>query len=330
MRASRPALLHVLPLAGAVVALATVGVQAASAAFLGEAEDPAGDATVPEAERDITAAGFGYDPATGRMGAAVRLRGPSAGAPATLIAYAGRRTATGCDRGPTIGFASDTDRDDASWLRTAADASIVSRGRIDKAGGRSALQRFDVSSSALRDLKADCALISTTALGDGTTIYDRLSFDLKGQPELSLSTAGLPSRLTASSKRHALRVVVRNPGHGPTGKVRVRLGTVRGMLATRSTVTLPSIASGKSRTAAFRVRFSKRARLRTEIPATAKAGRLTVETVRDVRVQQPQARKPRRSGGGGGTGGTPSSCVRYFPDFSGESGGSLGLVPCLR
>jgi hypothetical protein len=40
-------------------------------------------------------------------------------------------------------------------------------------------------------------------------------------------------------------------------------------------------------------------------------------------------RKPTKPGGGGGGGdGTSRTCVRYQADLSGETGGSLILVPC--
>lgn len=330
MRSPRHVPSRVLLAAGVFVLLGAAAAPVASAAFLGESEDPAGDATVPEPERDITAAGFGYDPATGRMGAAIRLRGPASGAPATLVAYAGTKTPTGCDQGPTIGFASDTDRSDASWLRVRADASVEGRGRLRKAGESSALQRFDVSDSVLAGLKADCVLISSTALGDGNTVYDQLSFDLVGQPAVSVRLSGLPKSVTASKRRHALRIAVTNPGHGPTGKVRVKIGGVRGMTASKRTLELPSIAPGTTRTTTVRLRFSTRARTRTEIPVTATAGKLSAKAERDIRVALPDRKPSGGSGGGGGGGGTPSTCVQYFPDFSGESGGSLGLVPCVR
>ncbi|MDO9409353.1 hypothetical protein [Patulibacter sp.] len=327
MRSFRPARSRVLGAVGLAVALAAVSAPPASAVFVGEAEDPAGDATVPDPQRDITAAGFGYDPDTGRMGAAIRLRGAPAGAPTTLIAYAGIRTPTGCDRGPAIGFGSDADRSDASWLRTTVDGAPQSRGRLSKAGVGSALQRFDVQSSLLKGLTVDCALISATAPGDAATVYDQLTLDLVGQPALGVRLSGLPSSVQASKRRHALRITVSNSGHGPTGRVRVRLAAVRGVAPTRRTVSLASVAPGKTRTTTVRVRFTNRARLRNQLPVIATAGRLTARAERTVRVVQPD-RRP--SGGGGGGSGTPATCVQFFPDFSGGSGGSLGLVPCVR
>lgn len=57
----------------------------------------------------------------------------------------------------------------------------------------------------------------------------------------------------------------------------------------------------------------------------ALGGDQTVAAEGDIRL-----RRPARGGGGGGSGTPtpPRTCTRWVPDFTGESGGSLGLVPC--
>lgn len=111
------------PAAVAVTAL-LVGLGAASTAsanFVAAGEDPAGDSVDPSPGRDIIGVALTYDRRTGHLRGGVRLRGePTGEAPANLTLFAGRRTATGCDGYPAIGFATQTDLRGADWVRFGA------------------------------------------------------------------------------------------------------------------------------------------------------------------------------------------------------------------
>lgn len=52
-----------------------------------------------------------------------------------------------------------------------------------------------------------------------------------------------------------------------------------------------------------------------------------MEPTPTVGVVAPSRPRPPAAGGGGGSQ-RPRTCVKYFPDLSGETGGSLGIVPC--
>jgi hypothetical protein len=72
------------------------------------------------------------------------------------------------------------------------------------------------------------------------------------------------------------------------------------------------------------VTLSRRARTSTDLKVTAAAGQLIARQETTISV-----RKPTKPGGGGGGGeGSSGVCVRYLADPSGETGGSLILVPC--
>lgn len=106
----------------------------------------------------------------------------------------------------------------------------------------------------------------------------------------------------------------------------MRLARVKATSARPRALTLRSIAPGKRRTATITVRFGARAPFSPDLEVTATAGRLSVEETVSTSVSQPDRGG---SGGGGDDGGGGSGvCTRWFPDFSGETGGSLGLVPC--
>jgi hypothetical protein len=98
----------------------------------------------------------------------------------------------------------------------------------------------------------------------------------------------------------------------------------RGLRVSPSTRTLAPLAAGRTRTATLRVRLSTRARASTRLRVTATAGDQRVRTEGRIRLLRPS------SGGGGGGGGStpPRTCNRWMPDISGETGGSLVLVPC--
>lgn len=312
----------------AVATACLAAASAAHAAFVGEATDPAGDSTSPEAAHDIVAAGFGYDRATGRMAAAVALRdAPYSATAATLVTYAGRRTATGCDVHPIAGFAVSTIAWSGEWLRFNEPGVIAFRGEADKRGGSTRVQEIEAVDRRLAGLRLDCAEIALMHPGGEPVVFDSMSVDLRPLPGLGVRLSGLPGTVR-SERRHTLLIKVTNPGDAPTGRVQVRLGALRGMSAKRSYV-IPSLRAGASRTIRVRVAFTRRARSSNDLTVTATAPRLKATAERRVRVSHP-TRGGSGGGSGGGGGGTPSVCTQYFPDLSGQTGGSLGLVPCLR
>jgi len=326
-RPSRPAIARrSLPLLVAVAAGLLLA-PSARAAFVGEARDPAGDAASPEAAHDIVAAGFGYDRATGAMKAAVALReAPYSATRANVVAYAGRRGPTGCDQAPTVGFVASTIAWSGTWLRFDAPNVVAARGEADKRGGSSQVQELEASDRKLAGLRPDCAQVSLLHPDGEQVVYDSMVVDLRPLPSLGVRLSGLPGTVR-SGRRHTLAIKVSNPGDAPTGAVRVRIAGLRGLTAKRAH-RVPSLKAGASRTLRVRVTFGRRARTSNDLAVTATAGELKAKAERRVTVRHP-SRKP--SGGSGSSRpGTPSSCVQYFPDLSGQTGGSLGLVPCLR
>lgn len=321
---SRPALS--LLAASCALALAPAAAQAGFVAF---GRDPGGDATAVEAGRDLLAAGVGYDRRSGNLIAAIELRGAPRDGGAFVTVVVARRTATGCDGSPAAGFSSRTDETSARWLRFASPTEVTASGDASKRGGTQPVQQFSIEDRRLANLPVDCALVVLNEPGNPQNVWDHVGpLELRAQPSLALRLGGLPERVR-SDRSYSLKVTVSNPGDAPTGRVRVRLARVRGLSATPRALTIRSLAPGRRSTATVRVRLGERAEFATDLRVKVTAGRLTVDDTRRVFVRTPtRASPPSRGGGGGGDGGGSRTCVRWIPDFSGESGGSLGLVPC--
>lgn len=317
-------MLAVLAIAGLLLCLRAAA--PAGAAYIADAPDPAGDSRSAHPAHDVLGVGLGYDRRTGQAVGAIKLAGEPDGESAAFVSIvASTRTADGCD-GPAVGFGSFTDEFGASWFRFAHAGAVVARGEADKDGYRDQVQQFEITDRALRGLRPDCVLVALTEPGNAQNVYDTVGpLRLRPLPSLSLRLGGLPEK-TRTARDYKLKVTVANPGDAPTGRVAVRLARVKGMSARPRALTLRSIAPGKRRTATLTVRFGERAPVSPDLRVTATAGRLRLEEEISTYVAQPD-----RGGSGGGDdggGGRIGVCTQYFPDFSGETGGSLGLVPC--
>ncbi len=297
----------------------------AHATFIADAPDPAGDAASPDPGHDLLAIGLGYDRASGQLAGAVALRGDP-DMPGFVALVAATRTSTGCDEGPAIGFGSALDDFDAIWLRQDSGTVVTAHGEADKQGAGRAIQRFEVTDEKLARLRPDCVTVSMVDPANPQTVYDTAGpVELVPKPGLAIRLRGVPEKVR-SGRAYRLKVAVSNPGDAPTGKIRLRLSRAKGLKAPRRAVTVKSVRPGKKKTATFTVTLSRRARFATDLKMSAKAGRLRATAEKQVYVQTPR----RKGSGGGGNTGTPGTCIKFFPDFSGDTGGSLGLVPCVR
>jgi hypothetical protein len=316
------------PVAVAVAAL-LLGVAAtpAGATHVGVGEDPAGDAASPHPAHDITGAALAYDRRRGALVGSVRLRGvATAATEGVLTLFAGRRTATGCDGYPAQGLSTFTASFRASWHVFPAPGEHVGGGvdRAEKSGERTTVQRMEATDRRLAGGTPDCAIATLTQPGDASVVLDTTGpIALRPVPVLGAALRGVPSRLRPG-RTARVRVLVTNAGDAPTGRIRLRVAGARGLRVSPSTRTLAPLAAGRTRTATLRVRLSTRARASTRLRVTATAGDQRVRTEGRIRLLRPS------SGGGGGGGGStpPRTCNRWMPDISGETGGSLVLVPC--
>lgn len=321
---SRPALS--LLAASCALALAPAAAQAGFVAF---GRDPGGDSGAPEAGRDLLAAGVGYDRRAGELVTAIQLGGAPRDGGAFVTVLVARRTATGCDGAPATGFSSLTDETSARWLRFASPTEVTASGDASKRGGTQPVQQFSIVDRRLANIPADCAVVVLSEPGNAQNVYDHVGpLELRAQPSLALTLGGLPEEVR-SDRTYSLKVTVSNPGDAPTGRVRLRLAQVRGLSATPRSLTLRSLAAGRRTTATVRVRLGEKAARSTDLRVNVRAGRLNATETRRVTVRTPApATPPSRGGGGNGGGGGSRTCVRWMPDISGETGGSLGLVPC--
>lgn len=322
----RPAAIAIL--LALLVGLGLAGAPAASANLVGIAEDPPGDSSDPAAGRDIIGAALAYDRRRGGLVGMVRFRGaPTASTAGLLAIFAGRRTAEGCNGYPAVGFSTDTDGSRARWHVFAGPEASGVFGDTRKSGVRTAVQQFEAVDRRLAGKNPDCVIATLTAPGDASVVYDSTGpIPITAEPVTQLRLRNVPKRMPADRTRR-VRVTVTNAGDAPTARVRLRVAAARGLRVTPTTTRLKPISAGKSRTVTLRVSLSTRARAQTPLKLTATAGEQRVEASARIALQRP-TRKNGSNGSGSGPTRPPTVCNRWMPDISGETGGSLALVPC--
>lgn len=333
---TRPAFLRPLPKAAfsAAVAITLAGLalavpSAAQANFFGATEDPAGDATDPSPARDITAIGVSYDRRTGELRGGVRFRAaPLEATRGFITLVAGIRTPSGCNGYPAVAFGSYSDEWGASWLRLPAPNQPASaRGDADKTGRSSAVQEFQATDKRMAGQRVNCVAAALSDPNDSNHLYDTVGpIALQAQPALEVKLGKAP-RVLRPGRSYRMKLTLRNPGDAPTGRIRVKISRARGLTA-KTTRTVNSLRAHARRTVTIKVTASRRAKTFTPLRVTATAGKLRARDETDLIVRE-RSKPSRSSGGGGGSGsGGSGLCARWQPDFTGESGGSLGLVPC--
>lgn len=298
----------------------------ADAGFMAETRDKAGDSTSAAPAHDLLGAGIGFDRRSGYMVGLVALRGvPDSETGAFLSVYAGTRSADGCSNLPAAGFGAFTDAWGATWFRQ--DSATGARyGEADKSGYRSKIQRFEIRDRRLAGKKWDCLGAVLTDREDPSIIFDRIPISFfKGIPALALKMPKV-RRAVPPNRVRTLRIVIRNPGDGPLRNVRLRILRTRGLKAVPRVRRIPLIRPHTRRAVRVRVRVFRSAGKRANLRVQVRSGRLKASSRTVIRLKLP--RKPPTGGGGGDPGGGSGVCVQYFPDLSGESGGSLGLIPC--
>jgi hypothetical protein len=315
------------PLLGVVAptAIALLAVCAAQANFVATSPDPPGDASDASPGRDITGVGLSYDPRRGELVGAIGLRGePSHESNAFVTLFAGSRTASGCNGFPAAGFGSYSDEFGASWLRLDDASGQRVSGEADKRGYLADVQEFEASDRRLAGQRLDCVIATLTEPGNPANVYDSVGpIALVGQPALSLRIGGVP-RTFAVGRPSTIKLTLTNAGDAATGRIRLKFGRARGLTIKAKTRTLRSIAPQRRKRVTATVALADRARTTTDLKVTATAGRLIAREETTLHLRKPS--KP--GGGGGGRDGSTGTCVRYQADLSGETGGSLILVPC--
>lgn len=286
----------------------------AQSSYVGSGSDPAGDVTTSSPGHDIIGVAAAIDPRTGQMRAQIRLRGePSADAPADINVFAGRRTATGCNGFPAIGFSTlDTVRGAQAVRLPSASAQPTVRS-ITKNGGMTPIQEFDATLPAFKGIAPDCVVARSAQWNDTAVVYDTAGpFTLSGVPGLIAELGKAPSSFKPGQTR-TIRLVLRNPGHARTGRIRLSVRPARG-LSVRYPRTVASFAGGKRKSVTLRVTLSSRAKTTTKLAVKATAPKkLTADA--DTRLYLTTS----SSGGGGGGGGGDQSklCYRYtwYPPY---------------
>lgn len=308
-----------------VLAVSFLGTAAANAGFIAEKPDASGDSASALPAHDLLGAGLGFDRKTGYMVGILALRGrPGPETSAFVSVYAGMRSAGGCDNVPAAGFSAFTDTWTATWYRQDS-ATRVRHGEADRSGYRSRIQRFEIRDRRLAGKKWDCLGAVLTDPTDPNNVYDRIPITrFKGLPALAVKMPKV-RRAIPPNRVRTLRIVIRNPGDGPLRKVRLRVLRTRGLKAVPRVRKIPLIRPRSRKAVRVRVRVFRSAGRTADLKVKVRSGKLKAMAESTLRLKLPKQKPPK---GGGGSDGGSGVCVQYFPDLSGESGGSLGLVPC--
>ena len=312
---------------GGVVAAATIlfclGAVPASANFIATGQDPVGDSADAHPARHSVTVAPSYDRRPGHLRGGVRLAGePSSETAANLTVFAGRRTATGCNGYPAIGFATQTDLTGAVWVKLAAPgAPAAAEGRATKLYDGPA-EEYEATAAALTGERPNCVIAQLNEPGNPAVVYDVAGpYPLRALPELDAQLRGLPATVRPAQTR-VVRLVLRNPGDAPTGRVRLGAAGARGMTVQLPRV-IPSLRPGQARTVPVRVTLNRAAASTTTLRLTA----IAASGPRAIADGRLQLRTPTRPSGGAGSGGGPPGgsklCFRYtwLPPYS-------QLVPC--
>jgi hypothetical protein len=308
-RRRRPAL------RGAAAALALTGglvvASSAHAGFVGSGADPGGDAVNGHPGHDIAGLAIAYDPDRGELRAQVRLAGtPDPAAEAELNVFVGRRGPDGCRTFPAIGFSSLVAGRGSTGVRLNGGSVAPITVSSTKSGTGGTVQELRTTAPIFRRLAPDCVIATTFAPGNAAAVYDAAGpYAVRGVPGLEVRLGTAPTLRPGQS--HTVRVTLRNPGHAPTGRIRLSVPKARGM-TTRIARRVGSIAAGKQRTVSLRVTLSSGAKATTKLRVKATAPKkLTGRAETDLRLRTPS------SGGGSGGGKGPKLCYRYtwYPPY---------------
>jgi hypothetical protein len=294
--------------------LAALAAPPASASYVAAGSDPANDAATPHGGHDIVGVVMVHDPRTGTLRAQVRLRGaPADEVPANLTVFAGHRTPTGCSGYPAIGFGTLDVARGADWVRLDAAGAPPRHGDASKQGGGETVQEFESTEGAFRNQRPNCVVATTADPENVQSVYDQAGpFALRATAGLTAEIGKAPTMRPGRTR--TIRVVLRNPGHAKTGRIRLSVPGARGMRVSHPR-RLGSIAGGKRRTVALRVTLSSRAKPTTKLRVKVTAPRkLSAAAETSLRLIRPSSGA---GGGGNGSGDGPKLCYRYtwYPPY---------------
>lgn len=303
------------------LAVGLAAAPSASANFVALGQDPAGDAADPDPGRDIVKVGLSYNRRTGHLRGGVKLNGtPNGDAPANLTLFAGRRTASGCNGYPAIGFGTQTDLRGADWVLLRSSGASPVAGSAVKLYDAAA-EEYEATARSLAGKRPNCVIAQLNEPGNSAVVYDVAGpFNLRALPELELRLGKLPSKMRPGRTRK-VRAILRNPGDAPTGRVRLAVSRARGMKVRMSRRVAP-LGAGARRKVQLRVTLSRRARTSTKLRLTATSGNgLRARDQGRLFLQKKRRAKPGKGGSSNGSG--SKLCYRYtwLPPYS-------TLVPC--
>ena len=302
----------------AAVVMSIAVAPASAAVRTGGGADASGDGTAGPS-RDVTAVQASYDDASGAIGFQITFAAPPSGSDSSLVGAAiGTKQTNGSCNTPWAFLLSSLSGTSASWVRNDGTGSGPSGGSTPTLSGSTL--SITASAPVLGGQAWNCAqvLVTDSAV---STAYDRAGpFDIAAaaapppaqpapapqptpQPkpapkraQLAVNVTGIPTTIRRN-RWMRLKVAVANPGSAAARKVRLAVGSARGVSARPRARTFKLIKAGKRSTATVRVKLTGRARRTTRLAMKATAGKLVARQTLALRIGSPP--KPAKGATGG-------------------------------
>lgn len=304
--------------AGLVAVLLSIATAPAAAAVrTGSGTDPSGDGTAGLA-RDITGVQASYDDASGAVSLQTAFAAAPSGGDTSLVAAAlGTKQPDGSCNTPRVVVGASLAGADPRWSRNDGAGVIASGDATASPSG--ATLGLSATAPALVGQSWNCLLLAVSD-ATGSTIYDGAGpFDIAAAPappaqpaptptpaptpkpqpkraQLAVSVSGIPTTIRRN-RWMRLRVAVANPGSAAARKVKLAIGSARGLSARPRAKTFKLIKAGKRSSATIRVRLTRRARTTTKVGVKATAGKLTARQTLALRIGAPPKSPPKGQGG---------------------------------
>ncbi|MGD9694390.1 MAG: hypothetical protein AB7V42_01885 [Thermoleophilia bacterium] len=298
----------IIPLAvSAVLALAT-GPACLAATVEGTVADPTGDAT--GGGPDIVSAQASYDD-SGAIRAVVTLAAPPAAGSVVIVQLGPGPSGAGCAT-PNL-YVGTLDATggaaEAGYIPSPGETGPTAPATMTLSGATVA---FDAPTSPVlagRTVACGTVAVAPSAAASRSDITPQFTLTAPppppepappappAAPALAVTVSGVPSAVRRGRWITA-RVRVANTGTAPAKKVRVTVGSARGVVRRGATArTVASIAPGKAVTLRLRLRLAPAARASSVLAVRARSGTLTAAGRIRLSVRRPAPPAPRTPAG---------------------------------
>jgi hypothetical protein len=300
----------------AVVLMGALAAPAQATVRKGNGTDPSGDTA--NAGNDVIAFAAQADDETGRVAAAIGLKG----APASyVVALVGTQRGTDCVA-PFVLFTGHPASRVAVYGRDTATSTSDFKPASMQVDG--ATVAFGAEDAAQLKVPFDCAIVGTSSDGGTSNVYDETArLDLvpdappaatptptptpaptvAPQPattqattapvavpvaKLSATLGAPPSRIKRN-RSITLKLALKNDGTKPTGTTTVTIASARGLKVARRKIKVAKLKPAQQRTVKLKVKLTRRS---AKLKVTARSGKLKAKTSLLLKVGKARKRPP--------------------------------------